>query len=44
MCLGSKRHVGAGSTVEEERLALRGTVFDRERVPIFIAKSKAKIR
>lgn len=43
MCLGSKRHVGAGSAVREERLVHRRMIFDGESVHIFGAKSKAKI-
>lgn len=43
MCLGSKRYVVTGSVVREERLVLRGIIFDGENIHIFGAKSKAKI-
>lgn len=38
MCHGSKRHVGAGSAVREEKLVFRGIIFDGEDVHIFRAK------
>lgn len=42
MCHGSKRHVGVGSAVREEKLVLRGIIFDGEDFHIFRAKEVGK--